>query len=147
VWAIRLTYRRRRFVVKVVERVAIQVKEDAISEAEDGEVTVSPTVRQVASAMATYRKSGTLGAVLAQLANSNMTPYVAKEVVDYMWETNEHPTLVQGVLDICWCILLEAGKRLEDYHPDARLRAGKELTTKLVEMVEEYELPHSLPCV
>lgn len=104
-------------------------------------------VRDVTKQMSVFQRNGALGAVLAQLANSNTTSRLADQVVDYLFETNEHPTLIQGVLDFCFSVLVKAGYKLENMYVDRRLEAGKSLTTKLAKFVEDGDLPAGLPLI
>lgn len=134
--------------MEVVKTVVIELGPDQVYPApEQGKVRVELSIRDLAGLMATHRRDGVLGAVLGQIVNSDLTYQVADQVVQYQWDTNEHPTLVQGTLDICWRVLNLWGYKLESFRVDGRLAAGKKLTTKLNELVEEGELPGSLPCV
>ncbi|MCK5308742.1 MAG: hypothetical protein KAJ73_09035 [Zetaproteobacteria bacterium] len=114
---------------------------------EEGKVRVALTVRDVAGLLSFHHRDGGLGAVLSQVANTNITERVGGQVIEYLWDTNEHPTLIQGVLNICWSILVKAGYKLESAVVDRRLEAGKELTTTLAKMVDEEVLGGFLPCV
>lgn len=105
------------------------------------------SVREVASQMAVHRRNGALGAVLCQLSNTSMTSRLADQVVDYMFDTNEHPTLVQGVLNFCFAVLVKFAYRIEPHYVDARLEAGKKLTLKLAKFVDDGDLPAGLPLI
>lgn len=134
--------------MEVVKTVVIDLGPDQVYPApEQGKVRVELSIRDLAGLMATHRRDGVLGAVLGQIVNSDLTYQVADQVVQYQWDTNEHPTLVQGTLDICWRVLNLWGHKLESFKVDGRLAAGKKLTTKLNELVESDELPGGLPCV
>jgi len=134
-------------VLEVVKSVVIELGPDKVYPApEQGKVRVELTIRDLAGLMATHRK-GVFGAVIAQLANTNITSRLGQQVAEYLWDTNEHPTLIQGVINICWYILVTIGYKLESVEVDLRLQAGKNLTTKLAQLVEDGELQGGLPCV
>lgn len=113
---------------------------------EEGTAKVDVSIRKLVNAMNVWNKGGALPAVLTQIANSFGTDRLSDNVVEYLFEMNTHPTLLQGVLNICWNILVKSGYKLEDAYTDIRLDAGKELTTKLAKMVDACDLPGNLPC-
>lgn len=135
--------------METIRSVVIELGPDQVYPApEEGKVRVELTIRNLASLMATHRTpKGVFGAVMAQLANTNITSRLGQQVAEYLWDTNEHPTLVQGVINICWYILVTIGMKLEAAEVDRRLQAGRRLTTKLVELVDKGELPGGLPCI
>lgn len=114
---------------------------------EEGKARLEVPVREVTGQMATHRRNGALGAVLSQLVNSGSSDRLAGQVVEYLFDTNEHPTLVQGVLNFCYHVLVKAGYKLEAAYVDGRLEAGKKLTTKLAKLVDDGDLPAGLPLV
>ncbi len=129
------------------EKFVFEFRENDIYPApEVGKARLEVPLREVTGQMMVYQRNGALGAVLCQLANTS-TSRLADQVVDYMIDTNEHPTLVQGVLNFCFAVLVKFGNKIEAQYVDGRLEAGKKLTTKLAKMVDDGELPAGLPLV
>jgi hypothetical protein len=126
--------------------VVVSVDADNVRTVEDG-FEVELSIRDISALMAPYHRKGVLGALLLQLANNSLTFQVGRQVVDYLKSTNAHPTLIQGMLNVCWVILVQTGYFLESAVVDARLEAGKKLTTKLAKLVDEGELGGELPCI
>lgn len=126
----------------------MKVIDTVVLEARDGS-KVRVSVRSLAHAFSTSNKDGALGAVLAQLANSSFTARAGEQITQYLLDTNEHPTLIQGTMGILWSALLTFGRFVKDKElpNDPRLAATLELTRKLVDLVDEGELPTGLPCV